>query len=334
VLLTAWALIRGNSEGAAVLSVIAALIKPQFGVVALPLIGAVLLRRHVFRVGEMPRNRILLPEQLRGWFDYERGPWRLVSSAVAALFALIVILLPFGLDPIGFLQQMQQTAGGYPYLSVNAYNPWAMLGSAGNQPLAFGGGWSPDTVPLFGPIPGVIVGGALLLAGLLAAAAVAAAVVAWRNSHSGSGGSSGGKLTPPAQIHLAGVGGYDPYGDHQEHDGDAAKATDSSGATAWTTEHYRDAPSLGKQGVGLVLDAGKTVRIGKLGIATDTPGYTAQIEVGDSPDSGFHAVSSPQPVEENTYFTLSNAEGRYYLIWITKLGDGYDHADVNAVSAG
>ncbi|MGZ4387905.1 MAG: protein kinase domain-containing protein [Gaiellaceae bacterium] len=174
----------------------------------------------------------------------------------------------------------------------------------------------------------------LLLAGLLAAAAVAAAVVAWRHSHSGSGGSSGGHVTPPAQVHLAAVGGYDPYGDGQEHNADAAKATDSSGATAWTTEHYRDSPSLGKQGVGLVLDAGRSVRLGKLGIATDTPGYTAQIEVSDSPDRGFHAVSSPQTVETNTYFTLSSAEGRYYLIWITRLGSGYDHADVNAVSAG
>ncbi|HEY6015913.1 MAG TPA: hypothetical protein VIU16_03925, partial [Gaiellaceae bacterium] len=169
------------------------------------------------------------------------------------------------------------------------------------------------------------------------AAAVAAAVVAWRHSHSGSGGSSGGKVTPPAQIHLAGVGGYDPYGDGQEHNADAAKATDSgpgNGATAWTTEHYRDHPSLGKQGVGLVLDAQKTVRIGKLGIATDTPGFTAQIQVGDKPGGPFHAVSSSQTVDTNTYFTLSNAEGRYYLVWITRLGSGYDHADVNAVSAG
>jgi hypothetical protein len=171
--------------------------------------------------------------------------------------------------------------------------------------------------------------------GFLAAAAVAAAVLAWRHSHSGSSGSgSTGTATVPAKISLSGVTGYDPYGDGQEHDGDAAKATDSSPETAWTTEHYRDAPSLGKQGVGLVLDAGSAVTVSQLGIATDTPGFTAQIRAGDSPSGPFRADSSTRTVGGRTIFHLQGAKARYYVIWITKLGAGYDHADVNAVSAG
>ena len=43
------------------LAVLAALIKPQFGVVALPLVGIVLLRRHLFRPDDQPRNPVLLP---------------------------------------------------------------------------------------------------------------------------------------------------------------------------------------------------------------------------------------------------------------------------------
>jgi hypothetical protein len=146
LLLTVWALIRGNSEGASVGAILALLIKPQFGVVALPLVGIVLLRRHVFRASEQPRNRVLVPAQLRGWFEDERGPWRLVSSAVAALVAMLILIVPFSLDPIGLVNLILQTAGGYKFLSVNAYNPWSLFGAGGMQPLAFGGGWSPDTV--------------------------------------------------------------------------------------------------------------------------------------------------------------------------------------------
>ena len=177
LLLSVWALIRGNSEGAAVLATVAALIKPQFGVVALPLVGVVLLRRHLFKPEDQPRNKVLVPQRIRGWFEYERGAWRLVSSAVASLIVLLVIITPFSLGPFDFLQQMAKTAGGYPWLSVNAYNPWAMLGSDGNQPLAFGGGWSPDTVPLFGPIPGFAVGTVLLAVGF----ALGLARAAWRD---------------------------------------------------------------------------------------------------------------------------------------------------------
>jgi Gpi18-like mannosyltransferase len=165
LLLCVAALIRGNAEGATALAVLAALIKPQFGVVALPIVGVVLLRRHLLGGGSMPHNPVLLPRRLRGWFEYEQGPWRLVSSAVVGLLVMIIVLWPFSLDIPGYISQMAKTAGGYPYLTVNAYNPWAMIGSGGNAPLAFGGGWSSDTIPLLGPIPGVFIGGALLVIG-------------------------------------------------------------------------------------------------------------------------------------------------------------------------
>ena len=131
--------------------------------------GVVLLRRHVLRA-DMPHNPILLPRQLQGWFASETGPWRLVSSAVAALVFLVIILLPFSLDVPGLVGKMVGTAGGYPWLSVNAYNPWALFGADGSAPLAFGGGWSSDTAGLFGPLPGVVIGVLLLaLAFLLGA---------------------------------------------------------------------------------------------------------------------------------------------------------------------
>ena len=170
VLLAVAALVRGNSEGAAALTILAALVKPQFGIVLAPLAAGVLLHRHVLRPGSGPAHRPLVPERLatvREWFEQERGPWRLVSSATASLLVLLALLFPFGLDLPGFFELMAGTAGGYPYLSVNAYNPWALIGSEGRSALADGGGWSPDLVPLFGPLPGVFVGAALLFGGFL-----------------------------------------------------------------------------------------------------------------------------------------------------------------------
>ena len=79
LLLSVWALIRGNSEGAAVLAVLAALVKPQFGVVALPLVGIVLIRRHLFRPDDQPHNTVLMPERLR-WLVRVRARRRGASS--------------------------------------------------------------------------------------------------------------------------------------------------------------------------------------------------------------------------------------------------------------
>ena len=66
---------------------------------------------------------------------------------------------------------MGKTAGGYPYITVNAYNPWALIEQAGNG-LAANGTWLPDIanpttqgtpVTILG-IPALYVGTALLVA--------------------------------------------------------------------------------------------------------------------------------------------------------------------------
>jgi len=176
-LATVAALVRGNSEGASVLAVVAALIKPQFGIVLLPMVGIVLLRRHLLRPDSGPRNAPFAPARLRAWLETEQGPLRLVSSAVLSLAVLLIMLVPFSLNIFGFIGQMQETAGGYPYLSVNAYNPWALFAAGGRDPLAFGGGWSEDTLSLLGPLPGVVIGGVLLALGF----AIGLARAAWRD---------------------------------------------------------------------------------------------------------------------------------------------------------
>ena len=74
--------------------------------------------------------------------------------------------LPFGMGPYEYLTFVSKTAGGYPYLTVNGYNLWALIGAGGSGSLASDGLWSQDTIPLLGPIPGVLIGAALLRGGL------------------------------------------------------------------------------------------------------------------------------------------------------------------------
>ncbi|MDQ3448069.1 MAG: hypothetical protein M3432_02675, partial [Chloroflexota bacterium] len=158
------ALLRGNPEGAAVLAVLAGLVKPQFGVVLAPIVAVVLLRRHLLAPGSGPTHRPWLPGGLAERARRTQGPLRIVTSALAGLAMLILAISPFSLDIPSYLELMARTAGGYEWLSVNAYNPWALAGAAGTPPLAATGQWSPDTLPFLGPLPGVLIG-TLLLAG-------------------------------------------------------------------------------------------------------------------------------------------------------------------------
>src|SRR5581483_8893506 len=87
-----------------------------------------------------------------------------------------------------------------------------------------------------------------------------------------------------ALLAVRAVTAYDPFGSPpgQEHNEDAHLATDGSPTTYWEIEQYHASfATIGKPGVGLVLDAGKEVQLHQLGISTGTPGFTAEIKAGD-----------------------------------------------------
>ena len=159
------AVIRGNSEGAAALAAAAALVKPQFGVVLIPLVLFVLLKRHLVRPGSGPRHRPWAPRPVAGWLAREQGWLRLLTAFAAAWAAFFVVALPFGMGPLEYLERMFGTAGGYGYLTVNAYNLWALVGSEDLPSLAEAFRWVEDTIPLVGPLGGVVFGAAALVAG-------------------------------------------------------------------------------------------------------------------------------------------------------------------------
>jgi serine/threonine-protein kinase len=178
----------------------------------------------------------------------------------------------------------------------------------------------------------------LVLAALIAIGAVVAALV-W---HSGTDvfsihhRSAGGHPVSGKPVALSAVTAYDPFGSPpgEEHNADAHLATDGNAGTAWETERYRSSFSeIGKQGVGLVLDAGRPVQLHRLGVATSTPGFTGVIRAGDAAGTFPFTVSPSETVTNGTQFAITGAKHRYYLVWITSLPPGGSTARINEVKA-
>jgi predicted Ser/Thr protein kinase len=141
-------------------------------------------------------------------------------------------------------------------------------------------------------------------------------------------GSGTGAAAGSSSIHLSALSDYDPEGDGHEHPEAVPNATDGNQATYWTTETYR---SFQKSGVGIILDAGRSVDLSKLTVTSDEPGFTARIQAGNSPSGGFEDVSGEQQVQARTIFDLNGGKYRYYVVWITNPNG---RAHVNEVRAG
>jgi eukaryotic-like serine/threonine-protein kinase len=169
----------------------------------------------------------------------------------------------------------------------------------------------------------------------LAGAAVALGVIelgGFGSKH----GTPGGNVASTPGVAIQAVGSYDPTsdgGDGSEHNDSVAAATDGKPATFWTTDIYRSASFGGlKPGVGLVLDAGTAVALKTLTVVSDTPGFTATIQVGDSASGPFAADSSAQTVNRTTTLALRGTSARYYVVWLTSLPPG-NTAHINEIRA-
>lgn len=155
---------------------------------------------------------------------------------------------------------------------------------------------------------------ASFLAGVLAIAAIGL-YLALRHT----GGSHGSATGAPVRLTAT---AFDPYGTgtHGENDAEAKLATDGNLTTAWETEHYFDAPSLGKPGVGLILDPGSSVGLQLIRVRTTTPGFVAEIRASDVPGRFPTTVAGPKVATADTTFALDGSPHRYYLLWIKRLG--------------
>ena len=163
---------------------------------------------------------------------------------------------------------------------------------------------------------------AALVGVLLLAAAAGGIYLAVSGDDPGGGAASGDAVT------LSGVGAFDPDGGDGEHDSEAPQATDGDSATFWRTSTYRSQLSAFKSGVGLVLEAAGTPT--QIEVTTNTPGFTAEIREGDSPQGPFETVGESKTVEATTTWDLDGSEAEYYVVWITQL---VGSAHINEVKA-
>jgi hypothetical protein len=183
---------RDQPERAAIFAVIAALVKPQLGIL-IPLVAVVTIRRALWPPAPSPLDADLpdgqaqgLVDRLRAWEARTDHPVRILTTAVAGFLTAVVVCLPFGLSVFqpaaqapfftsGLIDQIAKAGGGYPYLTVNAYNAWALVsGDTGNS-LASSGLWVCDAaspladqcgsgVSMFGVVPAILIGVVLLVA--------------------------------------------------------------------------------------------------------------------------------------------------------------------------
>jgi hypothetical protein len=124
------------------------------------------------------------------------------------------------------------------------------------------------------------------------------------------------RAAPVPFVKLAAVGAFDPEGDGHERDEEAPLAVDGKQSTFWRTERYA---RFFKSGVGLVLDAGKPVRVRQVIVTSPTPGIRAEIRLGSAPTGPFTRVSASKTLKAKTTFAVARRSGRYVVVWITAM---------------
>jgi serine/threonine-protein kinase len=172
--------------------------------------------------------------------------------------------------------------------------------------------------PILGVGLGIIVAAVILLLVLGEAA---------RKVEKGTGAS---RAKPPAgakevSVHRGAAHDYDPLStDKQEHRSELSRVLDRDPATSWSTETYRD-NQLGKDGVGVYIDAAPRLAASAILIQTPKPGWKATIYAANAPVpeavDGWTRVGGGTVAKGKQRFTLDTAGRpyRYYLIWITAL---------------
>ncbi len=172
---------KGRSERSAILAVVAGLIKPQLAILV-PIVALVVIRRALWPAGGWGDEE---PQEPSGtaWERRTAGPVRILTTGLAGFLTAVAVSAPFGLSVVSFsgaapyvdsalVRQIMSTAATYAYVTVNAYNGWALFPVDGSS-MATNGGWIPDApIPdaaswaSIGGIPAVLVG-ALLLLGIM-----------------------------------------------------------------------------------------------------------------------------------------------------------------------
>ena len=139
---------------------------------------------------------------------------------------------------------------------------------------------------------------------------------------------------PAPFVRLSAAGAFDPEGDGRERDEEAALAVDGRRDTAWRTERYSS--TFSKEGVGLVLDAGRRVRLERVVVDVPAAGGRAAIQLGDEREGPFATVSPARNLSSRTTFPVARRTGRYIVVWVVDVptGGAVEIAEVRARARG
>jgi serine/threonine-protein kinase len=129
---------------------------------------------------------------------------------------------------------------------------------------------------------------------------------------------------------------FDPLGDKEEHGSEQQLAVDRDPGTSWSTEGYQ-AGQLGKDGVGIYVDAEPGVDARSIAIDTPDPGWKVEIRVADggSPPKdidGWEKVAGGNVDSKRHRFRLNGDRHRYYLVWITGLAPGEQRVKIAEIT--
>ena len=174
---------------------------------------------------------------------------------------------------------------------------------------------------------------ALLVLGIVAVAAIL--VLARGNTHRGTRPPSAKPQAGLVPINLgqAAAHDYDPLGTGGEHPEQVSAAIDDDPNSAWSTERYNGG-QLGKDGVGLYVDASPMVAAKRLTLRTPTPGWSGAVYAAESGPpqqiDGWEQVGTIDNVGRSAKIALNTTKPyRYYLVWITQLPQGGDHVSIS-----
>ena len=160
-----------------------------------------------------------------------------------------------------------------------------------------------------------------------AAAALGISALVGSDDESRGGGKGGGGASDIGPLKES--DDFDPQGDNDEHGDEVDLAIDGDPNTTCTTESYSAGlAGAPKDGVGISVDAGKSVEATEIGIRTPTPGWTGEIYASAESSAPSDLTGWGDPVgaidnagENDAYPVELSEPAQHYLIWITDLGD-------------
>jgi serine/threonine-protein kinase len=185
---------------------------------------------------------------------------------------------------------------------------------------------------------GLFVAGALLVV----VATVVLLALAAGQTERGTSAPRDTRPPPPGeqQVRLSqtGAGDYDPLGGDGEHPQEAPFVVDGDPNTFWSTETYSGPLEAQKEGVGVYVDAAPAVTATRIEVRSRTPGWSGAIYGArrslpkELPSEGWVKLADVTGAKRRERITIPGDEPlRYYLVWITRLPEGEDSAELSEI---